>query len=226
MNIGLIIAIEREMMSFLAHGKDIETIEISRKKVYKTEISGKTIYALKSGYGQIDAAAATQLLISHFNCEIILNFGVTGALESGLKVEDLFLVEKCRNYLFDVSPIDPVKFNQYEEFEDEFIPLDKDLYNQAKAALPNLINGVVASGDKFVDKLEDKKYLNSLGCNICDMEISAIARTCYICGVRCLSIKCISDTLEGDGGDFNTNVIRSASVAFSTLLKVIENLKI
>jgi adenosylhomocysteine nucleosidase len=36
-----------------------------------------------------------------------------------------------------------------------------------------------------------------------------------------MSIKCISDTFEGDGGDFNTNVRNAADKAFSVIRKAI-----
>ena len=52
------------------------------------------------------------------------------------------------------------------------------------------------------------------------MEIAAIARVCLLNRVPCLSIKCISDTYEGDGGDFAANVERSAGRAFAVLRKI------
>ena len=53
-----------------------------------------------------------------------------------------------------------------------------------------------------------------MGCGICGMEIAAIARTCERRGMKCLSIKCISDTFDGNGGDFRTYVPRSAEKSF------------
>ena len=224
MKTGLVIAIERELRAFLEQGEGIEEITVSNRTVYKTEMYGKEIYAIRSGYGLIDASAATQILISVFGCDTILNFGVTGALERGLKVDDLFLVEKTVHHEYDVSPIDPVKEHQYEEFPDEFIPLDAELFAKAMKIMPELKPAVDASGNRFVYKPEDKEYLNSLGCNICDMEIAAIARTSRICGAKCLSVKCISDTYDGDGGDFNANVIASAQKAFAVLAQIIKEL--
>jgi len=81
---------------------------------------------------------------------------------------------------------------------------------------------VVASGDKFVEDRAEKNRLRALGCDICDMEIAAIARVCLLSGVRCLSIKCISDTYEGGSGDFLTNVERSAKAAFRVLRAILE----
>ena len=224
MKIGLIIAIERELKSFLNNGSDIKSYTVSNRTVYETKIGNHEIYAMKSGYGIIDASSATQLLITKYSCELIVNFGVTGALQTGLKVEDLFVVRKACNYDYDVSPIDPVKEHQYEEFRDEFIPLDDGYIDFVKSIYPNIKEAVVASGGRFIEKKEDKISLNNLGCNICDMEIAGIARVCFLCGVKCLSIKCISDTFEGDGGDFNKNVIASAERAFSVLLNLLQKL--
>ena len=181
------------------------------------------MYALCSGCGEIDAAAGTQLLITGYECEKILNFGVTGALDPALKVEDLFVVRKVCHYDFDTSAFDPVRPHQYLEFQDEFIPLDAGLIEEAKETEPELREAVVASGDKFVEDREMKKELFSLGCQICDMEIAAIARVCWINRVPCLSIKCISDTFEGGSGDFLTNVERSAAQAFRILKAILQN---
>lgn len=225
MRIGLIIAIERELKAFLENGHDISEEIINRRKVYMTTINGHEIYAMKSGYGVIDAASATQLLITQYDVELVLNFGVSGALDRTLKVEDLFVVRGVLHYEYDVSPIDPVKRNQYEEFESEFIPLDRELIKLAQSVNPSLKEAIVASGGLFIDNKEFKKELFERGCHVCDMEIAAIARTCFLAGIRCLSIKCISDTFDGDGGDFNTNVLRSASVAFKAMLEILEKIE-
>lgn len=224
MKIGIVIAIARELKAFLESDFEIETLQVGAKEVYKTKINNNELYAVKSGYGLIDASAATQFLITQYGCEIILNFGVTGALTRDLKVDDLFVVTKTVNHDYDVSPIDPVKLHQYEEFEDEFIPLDPGLIALAKSIRPDLKDAVDASGDSFIEKKEDKTYLASLGCNICDMEVAAIARTACMNNAKALSIKCISDTFDGDGGDFNTNVTKSATKAFNLLKDIIETL--
>lgn len=222
MKIGIIIAIERELKSFLESGHEITEETVGGRTVYRTEMYGHEVSAVLSGYGEIDASAATQLLILHTGCEVIINFGVAGAIIPGLKVDDLFLVDKVCNYDYDVSPIDPVKKHQYEEYADEFIPLDEGLKKMVLEKMPSVRTVSVASGDRFVELTEDKQQLAGLGCQICDMEIAAIARICLKNEVKCLSIKCISDTYEGDGGDFNTNVINSANKAFAMLKEILQ----
>ncbi len=221
MKVGLLIAIERELKAFLNSGEEIREEAADGRKVYRTRIGDNEIFALCSGAGEIDAAAGTQLLISRYGCEQMLNFGVTGALDPSLRVEDLFVAEAVCHYDFDVSPIDPVKPHQYTEFPDEFIPLDRELIRRAKAADPTLRETRVASGDRFVEDRALKRELFALGCQICDMEIAAIARVCFLNGIPCLSIKCISDTYEGGSGDFMTNVERSAKRAFGALRRVL-----
>lgn len=223
MRYGLLIAVESELKAFLESGGEISEERVNNRIVYRTSIGGSEVYALCSGAGEIDAAAGTQLLITKYDCEAVLNFGVTGALDPALKVEDLFVVRKARHYDFDTSAFDDVAPNQYADLPDAFIPLDGGLIERAKAAEPGLREAVVASGDKFVEDRAEKTRLRGLGCGICDMEIAAIARVCFLNGVKCLSVKCISDTFEGGAGDFQTNVERSAKAAFRVLRAVLES---
>ncbi|MBQ9251054.1 MAG: 5'-methylthioadenosine/S-adenosylhomocysteine nucleosidase [Clostridia bacterium] len=222
MKVGLLIAIERELKAFLESGEAIREENCCGRKVYRAQMGENEVIALCSGWGEIDAAAGTQLLIACYGCQQVWNFGVTGALDPALKVEDLFVVQGACHYDYDVSLIDAVKPHQYSEFPDEFIPLDRGLIEKAKEAAPELRETRVASGDRFVEDRAFKRELFEKGCQICDMEIAAIARVCFLNQVPCLSIKCISDTYEGDGGDFQTNVERSAAAAFRTLRKLLE----
>ncbi len=224
MKIGLLIAVDRELEAFLKSGEERTEETVANRTIYKTRMEGHEIFAIRSGCGQIDAAAATMLLIVHCGCELILNFGVTGALDADLKVEDLFVVEKVCHYDFDVTAFEAVKPGQYEEYADEFIPLDAGLAQLAAERIPGIRKVADASGDKFVEDRAEKLRLRNMGCSICDMEIAAIARTCERSGVKCLSIKCISDTFDGNGEDFNTNVRRSAEKAFAVIREVLKAL--
>ena len=103
--IGIVIAIERELEAFLKSNYEIETFDDGAFTCFKTIINHNEVYAVKSGWGLIDAAMTTQYLITKYNVEIILNFGVTGALDPSLKVSDLFYVSKCVTYDFDTSSI-------------------------------------------------------------------------------------------------------------------------
>lgn len=225
MKIGLLIAIERELAAFLQSGEERTEETVAGKTVYRTRMEGHDVYAVQSGCGEIDAAAATMLLILKYGCEVILNFGVTGALEEDLKVEDLFVAEKAWHYDFDCTAFTGCeKIGQYEEYQDEFIPLDAGLARLVTERIPGIRKIAVASGDKFVEDRAEKLRLRAAGCGICEMELAAIARTCERCSVKCLSIKCISDTFDGNGADFEKNVKASAEKAFGVIREVLKAL--
>ena len=224
MKIGLLIAIGREMAAFLASGEERTEESVAGRTVYKTRMEGHEIYAVQSGCGEIDAAAATMLLIVRYGCAVVVNFGVAGALDADLKVEDLFAVEKAWHYDFVVSALGQPKIGQYEEYPDEFIPLDAGLIRLATEIIPGIRKITAASADKFVEDREKKLRLRAAGCGICEMEIAAIARVCERSGVKCLSVKCISDTFDGDGGDFEKNVKTSAARAFSAIRAILKAL--
>ncbi len=222
MKIGILIAIQRELSVFLQSGESISEETVAGKTIYRTVMEGHEIYAVQSGCGQIDAASGTMLLIVHCGCDLVINYGVTGALEEDLRVDDLFVVDRVCNYDYDTSQFDPVKPAQYMEYADEFIPLDAGLVEWITGKFPGLRVVADASGNKFVEERDEKLRLRAMGCAICDMELAAIARVCERAGVRCLSIKCISDTFDGTGEDFNKNVVNSSKKVFGLLRDVLK----
>ena len=225
MKIGLLIAVSRELEAFLNSGEERTEEIVAGRTVYKTRMEGHDVFAVRSGCGEIDAAAATMLLIVKYGCEIILNFGVSGALEEDLKVEDLFVAEKVWHYDFDVTAFtECTKIGWYEEYPDEFIPLDAGLVKLVTDRIPGIRKIAVASADKFVEDQAEKLRLREAGCGICEMELAGIARTCERSGVKCLSIKCISDTFGGTGADFEKNVKASAEKAFRAIREVMKAL--
>ena len=226
MKIGLLIAVNRELQAFLDSGEERTEEVVAGRTVYRTRMEGHEVYAVRSGFGEIDAAAATMLLIVRYGCELIMNFGVTGALQEDLKVEDLFVAEKVWHYDFDVTPFtECVKIGQYEEYPDEFIPLDAGLADLVTENVPGIRKIAVASADKFVEDRDAKLRLRESGCGLCEMELAGIARTCERSGVKCLSVKCISDAFDGTGKDFEKNVKSSAAKAFGVIREVMRLLR-
>ena len=114
--------------------------------------------------------------------------------------------------------------HQYGDMKDMYIYLDDELIDEVKKIYPEIKEAVDASGDMFVEKKEDKEARFALGCNVCDMEIAAIARVSFLNNVKCLSIKCISDEYDGDGSDFEKNVRISAAKAFKLIDKFINQI--
>lgn len=224
--IGIVVAVVREFKSFL-EDRDFTTemIKVNHHEVFKFILADKEVYIIRSGNGEIDASAATQLLITKFDCEYIFNYGVTGALDKNLTTKELFVVNKVLHYDYDVSMVDPLKPHQYYEFKDEYIKTDSELKDFVLNNYKNTQEVICASGDKFITDKSFKEELNKIyGAQICDMESAGIVRTCYKNRVKCLIIKSISDVYDGDNNDYEENVIESSNRAFKllkdTLIKI------
>ena len=54
--------------------------EVNGFDVYSIDFGDKIMYVAQSGAGEIRAAACTQILISRFDVDLVVNFGVVGAL--------------------------------------------------------------------------------------------------------------------------------------------------
>ncbi len=179
MKIGMVIAIESELRRFLESSRALDVLEQDHRRIYKTVIGGNDIYALRSGAGIIDASSATQYLITRFGVDVILNFGVTGALHTGPQVSDLFVVDRVCHYEYDTSPVDPVERYQYPEYEDKFMRPDEGLIRLALKIEPGLKTAADASGSLFIaDRAVKERLADETGCDICEMESAGILRTC------------------------------------------------
>ena len=225
MKIGMVIAVADELKEFLEGGYQLEVTEQDHRTIYKSKIGKNELYAVRSGAGIIDASSATQYLITRYGVEVILNFGVTGALRQGPRVNDLFVVDKICHYEYDTSPVDPVVRYQYPEYPDKFMRPDESLIRLALSIEPSLKRATDASGSLFVaDKAVKDRLAEETDGDICEMESAGIMRTCQQNGIPCLFIKCISDNYDGDGGDYLTNVHASADKAFRLLDRIMKQM--
>ena len=77
--IGLVVAVELEAF-YRRYGSASAVLPCRGYDVLEYNIGGQKVYIAECGAGEIGAAAATQLLISKFVVDFILNFGVVGGL--------------------------------------------------------------------------------------------------------------------------------------------------
>lgn len=206
--IGMVVALEKELKAFL----EKQTVEIKEEKsgafsVIEFTLGKNEVICVKSGVGEIFAAAATQYLITAYKPDIIINFGVCGSLTKSLGLEKVALIKGVVHYAFDTSAVDNVEAGRYEQFDDVVIKTDENLLAKAmKAAGEDLPCVICASADKFVADQDEKTYLkNTFGASVCEMESAGVLITCRNAGVPCLIIKAVSDG-EGGAEDYEKTV--------------------
>lgn len=222
--VGIVVAMEKELQPFL-QGKAYEVRKVNGYNVYVTKIEDKQVYIVRLlTVGEICASAATQLLITAFDVQLILNFGVVGALTEKGSLLSTMLVESVVHYDMDTSGFDKCEVGRYLIFDDVAIPTDKDMLDLA-LSVENLPVVRCASADKFVEGKTAKSRLHNLyGADICDMESAGILITAKLNGVKVLMVKAVSDSLVGDGTEYEQNLDKAACQYVSFVERLIAKL--
>ncbi len=189
--IGIIVALKSESENYLNTIQNKKHIKLAGKDFYTFSVSGKEIVYAISGIGKVNAAMTAQVMIDKFSPTRILNYGSAGGLNGKVKALDFYCIEKCCQYDFDLSPLDPVPVGYIQDYDKVYFELNtNDLDFLPKATL--------ATSDRFTCKSQDIEQITKMNCTVFDMEAGAIAETCESNGVSFSSIKGISD-VNGSG---------------------------
>lgn len=206
MKIGIIIAMDKETVGIKRIASEVEKLTQSALyDVYRARYEDKMLYIVKSGIGEIAAAAATQYLIAAYSPDVILNFGVCGKLNPELKMLQTVAVKSIVHYQFDLSFIDNVPVGYYAEYGSVNIPVAEHMLNVALSVDGSLKTVVCASGDKFIGEKGDRQRLfKDFNADICEMESAGVLLTCNRNNTPCLIIKTISDDDTMSYEEFST----------------------
>lgn len=228
MDIGMVVATKNEMLALIeALPAPQWAGEVNGFTVRTFRVGENNIHAVESGAGEIQAAAATQFLITGCLTHLIANFGVCGGLTQNIPLAQPVVVSAAVHYDRDISAVDGCEPERYEQCDGIYIKTSKELVDVAVKAEPGLHRVICASGDKFLanpdmKKMQFKKY----GAEICDMEAAGILLTAKRAGVPVLMIKAVSDSSEGGADEYWNTVSVAAKSCVDTLLKVVKELEV
>lgn len=171
---------------------------------YIGKLEQKDVVLVRSGIGKVNAAVCTQVLISNFGVEIIINTGVAGAIYDDLEVGDIVISRDVIEHDFDVTGFGGYKLGQIPRMKEYIFKADDRLIDMAlKAAKSEKRNhkifiGRILSGDIFVASAEKKNHLWSEFEGYCtEMEGAAIGHTCFVNDVPFVIIRAMSDKADG-----------------------------
>lgn len=222
--IGMIVAVEIQAV-LEKYGQGLEEQFVDGFTVNVLHKDKATLYIVKTGAGEIAAAAGTQLLISKFGVDCVINFGVVGGLTPEMALAKTAVVEKVVHYDFDTSEIDHVEVGRYMDYPSVHIPCDEGLLKKALELQPELKPVVCASGDKFIGDPAKKAALHEqFGADICEMEAAGILLTCKRSSIPCLMIKTVSDSISGGAEEFASEVNRSAGICLAIADQIMEQM--
>lgn len=223
-NIGMIVAVEIKSV-LNKFGTPIQELQFTGYSVYQYKLGEHSLFVLNSGAGQIAATMATQFLITQFNVDLIVNFGIVGGLTQEMSLVKTCIVESVVHYEFDTSDADGSDIGRYLAYPSIYIPTTKEIVDRALSIEPSLKKVVCASGDKFIGQKEKKEELHNIfKADICEMEAAGIVLTCNRNKVPCLLIKTVSDSVEGGAIEFKNTFDESARVCLEVTIGILDRL--
>ena len=189
--IGVVIAMQSEAEILLSEMKITRSLSISGKTVHVGRAYGKDLALCVCGVGKVNAALGTQLLVSKFDAEKLLNFGVSGGLNSTTKLCEVYQISAATQFDFDLVQLNGTKIGTLNEYTESYLSLNL-------LGLP-IEQRKLGTADRFNDSIDDYKLLTEeLNADIRDMEGGAIVQAAYAASLPVYSVKAISD-VAGSG---------------------------
>lgn len=222
--IGIIAAMVIESKGILSAMENKEEKVVSGITFTKGILSGRDVVIGVAGMGKVSAALCAEAMIIAFSPERVINCGVGGGLAEDLHVGHAILATAAVQHDMDTSAIGDEKgFISGINIID--LPCTAPDIGEVLDKEGNTIRirkGRIASGDKFVVDIAEKKNIRDLfSADVCEMEGAAIAQVCYMNSIPCSIVRTISDSLEGDGVDYETFKHHGAEISCEIVKKLV-----
>ena len=188
--IGAMISEIEELVQKLSASACNKILEFNSyyKKIGNIELS-----IFECGIGKVNASAITQLIISMYKPDLIINSGVAASLKECNKIGDVIIGNEITHH--DVRP---------EQMETCF-PFQKSFFcnkkwletilNACRQTIKNkIVIGKIVSGECFINSTNRKNEIQIIyNADCVDMESSAIAHVAFINNVPLITIRTICD---------------------------------
>lgn len=216
--IGIIGAMEEEVAVLNSMIENKKIINIAGLEFNEGTIYEKDVVVVECGIAKVNAAMCTQILISEFNVDAVINTGVAGALHKELNINDVVISTDAVQYDVDASPMgDPI--GTIPRMKTSTFIADKRLVDLAHEAFQEedteykAYKGRVVTGDKFVADNETKKILREkFKGYCCEMEGGAIAHVAYCNNIPFVIIRAISDKADSSADTTYEEFVKKAAI--------------
>jgi adenosylhomocysteine nucleosidase len=218
--LAIISAMPDESIAVVESLAKVTTQTLGHRQYHAGDFQGTPVVVVFSGWGKVAAAATTTQLIAAYDVTDIVFTGVAGAVQHGLTIGDVVVGTELIQHDMDASPI----FPRYEvpllgkarlatdarlrarlraaalEFlrQDLGIAVSQSSRDWFRICSPQVIEGVIASGDQFFDSAEEidalRRRLPDTAC--VDMEGAAVAQVCEEYAMPFGIVRTISDAAD------------------------------
>jgi nucleoside phosphorylase len=93
--VGLIAAMASESNALLRHIKNWKQVAVGPYRGHRFELAGWTCILVTSGMGIRRAAEGTRTLVAECDPQMLISFGIAGAVEPDLEIGDVVAAESC-----------------------------------------------------------------------------------------------------------------------------------
>ena len=215
--IGIIGALEKEVRRVYDALEDGRIEHAAGLEIVRGRFAGHNIVATVAGMGTVNAAAATQLLVSAYGADTVIFSGIAGGLNPALHIDDIVIGERLRYTDTDTALI-AESAPGLEEFAST--PALVDLaeavlrsrgYHDLGAAPDKwdspqcqdirdrrgYLRGTIATGNRFVTGAELREaVVAATQADCAEMEGAAVAHVAAKNGAACLVLRAISDNCD------------------------------
>jgi len=204
---AVVAAMDCEAQSIVAALSGVRSETVRGRLVSFGEAGGRRYAVIVSGIGKVNAASAAELAISALGAKEIVNAGVAGGLERGMKVADVYEIGRAAEYDFDLSVFNGGRIGVKDGADTAYAEFSPKGLFPVKT---------LATGDRFNDSEEDNRLITeTIGCSVRDMEGAAVAYTAAISGATARSVKSISDV--AGSGSMPEQYLRNKTMALASL---------
>ena len=222
---GIIAAMNEEM-------QEIENImtEKEQNKIYdlnfiKGKINNTEVILVEAGVGKVNAARTTQVLISNFDIDVIINVGAAGSSNDELNIGDIVIGDKLVQHDFDITAFGHPKgyisnVGQYVESDAILIEKMKQTISRMQENEFKIKIGTIASGDIFCTEVKMKdKIKTKFNADAIEMEGAAIAQVCKLDNIPFIVIRSISDSPNGNNNITFDEFLEKAAKRCAQIIK-------
>jgi len=228
--IGIIGAMNEEV-DILKNKMEIKKVtKKANMEFYEGLLNNKQVVIVECGIGKVNAAACTQILISEYKVNYIINTGVAGAVNDDLEIGDIVISTDVVQHDFDVTAFG-YKLGEIPRLNDYIFKADNRLIELAKKITIDVTDhkvfiGRIMSGDIFLASPESKDKLQKEFNGYCvEMESAAIGQICYLNSVPFVIFRAMSDKADGSAHEnFNDFVQKAAINSANIVINMINHI--
>jgi adenosylhomocysteine nucleosidase len=217
MKIGLIGAINEEVLMLKDEIRDLRADRAGSREFYSGFIEGHEVVICTSGWGKVAAASTATSLINLFQVDHLLFIGLAGSMKDHLKIGDIIVADKLIQHDVFLSRLveSPVELPSRKTFEFNVSPATwrrafaaasqfaKNMDEGGYPAIPDIYHpciytGAIATGDQFVATSEEKSLIGQRFPEVLcvEMEGAAVAQVAADYGISCSVVRIISDQAD------------------------------